>query len=235
MTNPTLELQDLYQIAPDDIQAQYRDTNVHQLIQGIADIKKKYLGKGLESLRNDNLNITTAKEDGLDMWGNLINFYRYIPSESNEGDINYFNFNDKNFNRLQFENPNNPSYGRLADYVFRRFLVLIYQAMYQVNTIPNMNVFINEFFPDFEKIEVRDTFDMSFQVYVFFNDGAFPAWLKWVLSQYDILPRPAGVGSSYIDRAPLRRFGFAPEGTTDPYYFKNIGAFNRSNFADLEE
>lgn len=68
----TLQLDDLYQIAPDDIQSQYRDTNIHKLIQGIADIKKKYLGKGLESLRNDNLNITTAKEDGLDIWGNLI-------------------------------------------------------------------------------------------------------------------------------------------------------------------
>lgn len=229
-----LALQDLYQDAVNDVQAQYRDTNIKVLIEGIADIKKRYLGKGLESLQNDNLSIATAKEDGLNMWGFLLHFSRYIPTDPSSNDINYFNFNNKNFRRLQFVNPNNPSYGTLTDDIFRKMLLLIYQQMFVVNTIPNINNFINDFFDGFDKIEVRDTLDMSYQVYVFYNDGNFPVWLKWILDNYDILPRPAGVGAKYIDRQRLRRFGFAPEGTTDQWYFTNIGNFYNSNFAPLE-
>ena len=29
------------------------------------------------------MNITTAKQDALDLWGNLLGFYRYIPRDDN--------------------------------------------------------------------------------------------------------------------------------------------------------
>lgn len=230
-----LELQDLYQVAPDEVQAQYRNTNIAKLIQGIADIKKTYLDNAQKSLVNDNLCITTAKDDGLDMWGRLLHFYRHIPTDpSTDSGINYFNFNDKNFRNLQFVNPNAPSYGRLTDEVYRKFLVLLYQGQFILNTIPNMNEFINEIFNDFDRIVVRDTLDMSYQVYVFNGDN-FPIWLKWILDNYDVLPRPAGVGSKYIEAQPVKRFGFAPPDTTDPWYFENIGAFDNTNFSEIEE
>ena len=231
-----LELQDLYQVAPNEVQAQYRDGNIKELIQGIADIKKKYIKNAFESLKNDNLLITTAKQDGLDMWGRLIHFYRHIPTDpSADNGIQYFNFNDKNFRQLQFINPNQQNYARLTDDVFRRMIVLIYQGMFINNTIPNLNTFVNQFFSEFDKIIVRDTLDMSFVVYVFKGDNPMPVWLKWILENYDILPRPAGVGSSYIEATEFKRFGFAPKDTTDEWYFKNIGNFGTSNFGEIGE
>lgn len=231
-----IKVEDLYTIPIEDIQSQYRDTNIKKLLVGIADIKRRYLLKGLESLRNHNLSITTAKGDGLDMWGLLLKFYRHIPSDtSSDNGVNYFNFNNKNFRRLSFYNPNNPNYSRLTDDIYRKFLVLMYQQMFVVNTIPVATKFINEFFDEFDRIELIDSYDMSYQVYVFVNDGNFPVWLKWVLSNYDILLRPAGVGARFIDRQKLKRFGFAPENTTDSWYFKNIGNFGNSNFIDINE
>lgn len=231
-----LNLPDLYQTAPDEVQAQYRDGNIKELIQGIANIKKKYIENALLSLKNDNLSITTAKQDGLDLWGQLLHFYRYIPTDPSTDDgIQYFNFNDKNFRRLQFLNPNKPNYGRLTDDVFRRILVLLYQGMFIVNTVPNLNKFVNQFFEGFDKIVVRDTLDMSFVVYVFEGSNPMPIWLKWILSNYDILPRPAGVGSAYIEASGYKRFGFAPEGTTDEWYFNHIGAFEKTNFGETTE
>ena len=48
-----LELQDLYQVAPDEVQAQYRDGNIKELIQGISDIKKKYIKKAFEKVNGN--------------------------------------------------------------------------------------------------------------------------------------------------------------------------------------
>ncbi|EAL7533509.1 DUF2612 domain-containing protein, partial [Campylobacter jejuni] len=92
---------DLYSEIPNQIQAQYRDTNIKDLISGIIEIKKKYIFNALKSLYEDNFSLSTAKDIGLDLWGNLLHFNRYIPSESGQ-DYNYFNFNKKNFYKLFF-------------------------------------------------------------------------------------------------------------------------------------
>lgn len=231
-----IELEDLYQTAPNEVQAQYRDGNIKELIQGISDIKKKFIQNAILSLSNDNLSITSAKGDGLDMWGNLLKFYRHIPDDTgSSGDVNYFNFGDKNFVNLQFLNPNAPNYSTLPDNLYRRFLVLIYQQMFIINTIPNVNEFINSFFSEYDNIVVRDTRDMSFIVYIFGGTNPMPTWLKWVLTNYDILPRPAGVGATFQEYTKGLRFGFIPEGNTDEWYWDNVGGFNGANFAETEE
>ena len=108
-----------------EIQAQYRDTNIDELVKGIAEIKEKFLKNALLSLQNDNLSLSTSKGDGLDLWGQLLRFYRHIPLDSDPAnDVNYFNFNAKNFRRLQFFNPNKPNYGRMTDDIFRRFFTV---------------------------------------------------------------------------------------------------------------
>ena len=230
-----LELENLYQISADDIQAQYRDGNIKELIQGIVDIRNKFLENAFLSLKNDNLDITTAKQDGLDMCGNLLGFYRYIPTDTSDDDgIQYFNFNNKNFRRLQFLNPNQPNYSRLSDDIFRRFLVLIYQNMFVRNTIPNVREFINQFFDEFDKIAIIDNHNMSIK-YVFLGNTTMPIWLKWILNNYDILPRPAGVDLEWFDATGFKKFGFAPDDTTDEWYFKNIGNFDNSNFIPIGE
>ena len=60
------------------IQAQYRGTNIEKLLQGIIDIQKKYILGAMQSLVLHNFSLNTAKGDGLDLWGFLLGFHRYV-------------------------------------------------------------------------------------------------------------------------------------------------------------
>ncbi|HED4927763.1 TPA: DUF2612 domain-containing protein, partial [Campylobacter jejuni] len=157
---------ELYSEIPNQIQAQYRYTNIKDLISGIIEIKKKYIFNALKSLYEDNFSLSTAKGIGLDLWGNLLHFNRYIPSESGQ-DYNYFNFNKKNFYKLFFYDYNKPNYAKLDDIYFKQILLLIYQGMYIFPSIPNLNVFTQETLSQYGKVVVRDTTDMSYQVFFF--------------------------------------------------------------------
>lgn len=216
---------ELYTEIPNQIQAQYRDTNIKDLISGIIEIKKKYIFNALKSLYEDNFSLSTAKGIGLDLWGNLLHFNRYIPSESGQ-DYNYFNFNKKNFYKLFFYDYNKPNYDKLDDIYFKQILLLIYQGMYIFPSIPSLNVFTQETFSQYGKVVIRDTTDMSYEVLVF--ESKIPLWLKFVFSKFDVFPRPAGVGFKVIERN-LRRFGFAPDKPYQKpaYIFFN---FNKKNF-----
>ncbi|EAI8168565.1 DUF2612 domain-containing protein [Campylobacter coli] len=216
---------ELYSEIPNQIQAQYRDTNIKDLISGIIEIKKKYIFNALKSLYEDNFSLSTAKGIGLDLWGNLLHFNRYIPSESGQ-DYNYFNFNKKNFYKLFFYDYNKPNYAKLDDMYFKQILLLIYQGMYIFPSIPSLNVFTQETFSQYGKVVVKDTTDMSYQVFVF--SSQIPLWLKFVFSNFDVFPRPAGVGFKVIERI-LRRFGFEPDKPYQKptYTFFN---FNKKNF-----
>lgn len=212
-----------------EIQAQYRDTNIAELIKGIIEIKKKYILMAIHSLVNDNLSISTAKGIGLDLWGNLLHLSRFIPTEENGANYAYFNFNDKNFKTrggLIFYNRNKPNYGELDDIYYRQLLLIIYQSYFLNSSIPTLNQFTLESLADYGSVYVRDTTDMSYQIYIFNNK--IPAWLNYMMANYDILPRPAGVGSKIIER-DIRRFGFgADKPFSKPRY--NLFSFNKVNF-----
>ena len=220
-----------------EIQAQYRDTNIAELIKGIIEIKRKYILGAIYSLVNDNLSISTAKGIGLDLWGNLLHLSRFIPSESGDS-YTYFNFNDKNFKSnggLIFYNKNRPNYGELDDIYYRQLLLIIYQSYFLNSSIPTLNQFTLESLADYGSVYVRDTTDMSYQVFIFNNK--IPLWLKYMMTNYDILPRPAGVGSKIIER-DIRRFGFgadkpvnAPRYALFNFYQTN---FNKVVFFDNE-
>ena len=211
-----------------EIQAQYRDTNISEFIKGIIEIKKKYILMAIYSLVNDNLSISTAKGIGLDLWGNLLHLSRFIPSESGEN-YAYFNFNDKNFKSnggLIFYNKSRPNYGELDDIYYRQLLLIIYQSYFLNSSIPTLNKFTLESLADYGSVYVRDTTDMSYQIYIFNNK--IPAWLNYMMANYDILPRPAGVGSKIIER-DIRRFGFgADKPINAPRY--GLFSFYQTNF-----
>lgn len=208
----------LYEELEGQIQAQFRDANLGELIKGIIEIKKKYLFNAYNSLIMDNISITTAKGIGLDLWGRLLHLDRAIPSEGSE--YSYFNFNKKTFYKLSFYNENRPNYSMLSDNYYRKNLVMIYQGYFIFPNLVNVNVFANDSLREYGTIMVRDTTDMSFQVYVF--TSTLPDWLKFMFNNYDILPRPAGVGNKIIERV-MRRFGFAPD---KPYKKPDYSFFN---------
>lgn len=63
-------------------------------------------------------------------------------------------------------------------------------------TVPEINRFMASVFGDLGKVYVQDLNDMSFIVYVF--DFSPDSQLSFILQNYDLLPRPATVGVSYI-------------------------------------
>ena len=75
---------------------------------------------------------------------------------------------------------------------------------------------------------MRDNLTMDWQIYVF--NSKIPAWLNFMMANYDILPRPAGVGAKVMQRI-VRRFGF---GVENPKYKewgnRNISGFYFSSF-----
>lgn len=191
----------------DDIQSQYKNTNIEELIKGIVEIKNKYLFNAYKSLVNDNISLSTAKGVGLDLWGFLIDLNRYIPTDKSE-EYNYFNFNSKNFNKLIFLNKNKPGYSSLKDSEFREMLLLKFQGYFIFPSVPYVNEFVNSVFKKYGNVVVRDTNDMSYQIYTF--NSKIPSWLFYVLSIYDILPRPAGIYFKIIQKE-LMLFGFGPD------------------------
>ena len=214
----------------EQIQAQYRDTNIKELISGIIEIKRKYIYMAIKSLLNDNLSISTAKGIGLDLWGNLLHLSRFIPSEQ-DNNYAYFNFNSKNFKTnggLIFYNANRPNYGTLDDLYYRQILLIVYQGYFLNSSIPTLNQFTLESLADYGSVYVRDSTDMSYQVYLF--NSQIPPWLNFMMANYDILPRPAGVGAKLQERI-VRRFGFGIENEAyKEWADKNITAFYYSSF-----
>lgn len=212
----------------EQIQAQYRDTNIKELISGIIEIKRKYIYMAIKSLLNDNLSISTAKGIGLDLWGNLLHLSRYIPSDKGDN-YAYFNFNTKNFKSnggLIFYNANRPNYGTLDDLYYRQLLLILYQGYFLNSDIPNLTLFSRESLSAYGDLYIRDSLKMDWQIYVF--NSKIPVWLNFMMSNFDILPRPAGVGSKIIERI-VRRFGFgADKPFSKPRY--NLFNFNKKNF-----
>lgn len=191
------------------VQAQYQNTNIEMLVKGIQNIYNKYVVKMFESLINHNFSITTAKSAGLDCWGWLLHFNRHIPISGGAADRNFFSFYKTNFIDLQFYYLDKNNFFTIEDYYYRRFLVLIYQGQFIINNLPFLNNFMSEIFEDLANVTVRDSYDMQYVVYVFNTTETqiLPKWFTYVLDNYDLLIRPAGVGVNYLE-TNYKYFGF---------------------------
>lgn len=203
--NLSLQGVDIYDDIVKQIQAQYRNTNIAELIEKIIDIKKRYILGAYTSLIRDNISITTAKGDGLDLWGQLLGFYRYVLIDS-ASLISY----------------------TMTDDEFRSLLVCIFQKQFIKGDIISTNAFVNSVFTDYGEIEVLDTDDMSYQIFVF--NQKLPSWFNYCLQNRDILPRPAGVGVN-IQQNVYFYFGFEPDDSdkdTNPTaYNERVAWFNQ--------
>ncbi len=200
------------------IQAQYRNTNLQKLIAGIIAIRTKYLIRAFESMITHNINLATAKGDGLDLWGQLIGFRRYVLIDEVSG--------------LHYD---------LTDDEFRSMLYCVFQKQFIKGDIVSANTLVNSVLGSFADVAVKDTTDMSYQIYVF--NKRLPAWLLHCLENRDVLPRPACVGVG-IEQEAWSYFGFAPDDSdkdTNPEAYKarkewfdlNIGNFESTIFKDI--
>ncbi|MBV4413350.1 DUF2612 domain-containing protein [Enterobacteriaceae bacterium YMB-R22] len=179
-------------------------------IKALAHYKSAWFNRAtVEFWRNwyrDVFNIDTANDFGLAVWGRILDVPLGIdvpPSDKNK--IGYgFGANKHNFKS---------NFRRNADYTLtlttaqKRLLVRMrYFTLTESPTITNINAFLQRFFSDENgKVFVLDPLDMSYIWYVFnFNPDER---LRLLLDNFDLLPRPSGVGAKY--RIVTRQaFGF---------------------------
>ena len=177
------------------IQAQYRGSNVAELIKGIIEIKKKGVLRAYKSLIDDCLNLSTAKGDALDLWGYILGINRYVPRDSEQNakePFKQWNFNQSNFKHLIFLQVRDHLYHRLDDDAFRNLLLLFLQRQYIFPSSAEAQSLIDDYISDkYGEINILDTQKMSMAVEFSFND--YPEWMRWYILLKDIIPRPAGV------------------------------------------
>jgi hypothetical protein len=168
-----------------------------------------------ENWYRDVFDLRTANNFGLSVWAVILNVPLTIttvgPPSPNIWGFGPFR---KNFNRGNFA-PSSSGI-KLTTAQKRLVLRLRYFQLVTRGAVPEINEFLADVFADFGKVYVLDGLDMTMD-YVF--TFAPPSQLILVLSQYDILPRPAAVGVNYTILV-RDTFGFGP-------FHRN---FNRGNF-----
>lgn len=183
------------------IQAQYKGSNVAQLIEGIIEIKKKGVLRAYKSLIDDCLNLSTAKGDALDLWGYILGINRFVPRDSNQDakeNFKQWNFNKSNFKHLIFLQVRDQLYHRLADDDFRNLLLLFLQRQYIFASPREAQSLIDDYISKkYGELNIWDSQKMSIVAEFSFTD--YPDWMRWYILLKDIIPRPAGVKIDMIE------------------------------------
>lgn len=148
--------------------------------------------------------LRTANEFGLSVWSIILGLPNFINAGSNENEP-IFGFDGSG--GVNFDNGILGSSGEtvvLPIETQRLGLQFRYFQLCSSGTVPEINRFLAYIFGGPNKAWLIDHGDMT-QTYIF----NFPVtWdFAYLLNNFDLLPRPAGVGSSWID-ATLMYFGF---------------------------
>lgn len=154
-------------------------------------------------------NLVTANEFGLNVWSFILNVPLFIPTQVDPDGKPIWGFNELvsfptyensyvNFNNGNFSVRNQITVLTLEE---QRFILrLRYFQLISRGAIPEINSFLNYLLTTSAisptgEAWVLDGFNMT-MTYVFNFD--ISENLRIVLTEYDLLPRPAGVGLNYI-------------------------------------
>lgn len=182
------------------LQSQYRNSNVADLIEGILAIKKRFFLEAHNTLLSDCINLNTAKGDALDLWGYLLGVSRWYPLETTpEMRYNLWNFNNKKFYELNFWCPLNGHFEYLSDDEYRDILLYLLRKQ---NIYPNLkisNELVKEHFDKYgADLKIVDSREM--EMIIEYDHSIMPHKLCYFLMLKDILHRPAGVGMKVEDK-----------------------------------
>ncbi len=161
--------------------------------------------------------LRTANNFGLSVWAIILD----APIQYNlpGAGVEAWGFGEfrKHFDHGNFASNSGNTYTLSID-TARVILRLRYYALTGACTVPSINRMLSDVFQDYGHAYVVDAFDMR-QQYVF--NFILPADMQFAFNRFDILPRPAGVGSSFITflEAP---WGFNSDATN----------FDHGNFTD---
>lgn len=166
----------------------------------------------------DVFDLRTANGFGLKVWSIILGVPLAVVLEPDYLDKDVFGFGTyhANFNRGNFARRRQSAVNLTIEQQ-RLVLQLRYFQLISLGNVPQTNRFLKTIFADLGEVYVLDPLDMSEVVYVF--NFALPSALQFVLTYYDILPRPATLGVRYVITTQ-QYFGFGQ-------YHLN---FNRGNF-----
>lgn len=171
-----------------------------------------------EAWTRDVFNLDTATDFGCTVWSIILGVPLTVvlpPDYLNKLCFGFSPFGG-NFDRSNFGSKTQTDQN-LTLAQKRLVLKLRYFQLISRGTVPQTNYFMKWAFEDLGVVYVLDPLDMGEIVYVF--TFALPSALIFVLTYYDILPRPAGVGIRFVVTV-RENFGFAPYGVN----------FDRGNF-----
>lgn len=155
----------------------------------------------------DVFNIDTANQFGLSVWGRILDVPMQVTSAPDVGKVAWgFGSSNANFERGNFGNKNSNTIGLTVEQQ-RLIIRLRYFKLTARGTVPETNRFLAKIFEGKGRVFVTDPYDMSFVTYFF--EQAPDSQTQFILDNYDLLPRPAGVGIKYqLQVRPS--FGFGP-------------------------
>lgn len=182
-----------------------------------------------EAWVRDVFDLRTANAFGCQVWARILGLKLYVslaptpidkPTFGFGADVgtnDYVNFENGNFGQI------GSSTSDLTVEQSRLLLRLRYFQLISRCTVPEINRFMATVFGDLGTVYVLDNNDMSFIVYVF--DFEPNSGLQFLLENFDLLPRPAAVGFSYVVLA-RDTFGFGhDDGTENGYRNYENGTF----------
>lgn len=156
----------------------------------------------------DVFDVDTANSFGLSVWARILGINLSVATEPTVGNISWgFGANRRNFGRGNFGRDRD---GQISLSLEQQRLV-IKLRLAQIIVRPTA-YYINEMLEavlntDDRKVYAYDTLDMEYVAYVF--DFAPDSQLRFILENYDLLPRPSGVGVRWIV-ASRPAWGFGP-------------------------
>jgi hypothetical protein len=186
---------------------QYNDA---ENLQGILQSKQDWYNTNQRDFWQDwydnVFNLLTANDFGLNVWAIILGLPLNVTFAPSDGeDIFDFGVDNEGFGEGSFGTPSSGTVITLSTEQARIALRLRY---YQITCRPcawQTNEFLADLFADYGQVYVGDNTTMSDNNYVFLFEP--PASLKFVIEQFDLLPRPATIGVS-ISYNPEEKFAF---------------------------
>lgn len=168
----------------------------------------------------DVFNIDTANTFGLSIWARILNVRLGIEVEPQANKVAFgFGAKHKNFDAPSNFGVDSSRTQSLTLEQQRLVIRLRYFQLTSRGTVPEINQFLKEIFGSQGKVFVVDPHDMSFAIYQF--DFMPDSQLRFILDEFDLLPRPAGVGVKWtMKMRPV--FGFGTHNLN--FHTSNFGA-----------
>lgn len=187
---------------------QYEDA---EKLKAIAQAKQDWTNKNQTefwaSWYRDVFNIDTANEFGLTVWGRILNVKMQAVAQPQPGKISFgFGVNHENFGNGNFGVSEDQQIGLTLEQQ-RTIIRLRYFQLTSRCTMPEINKFLANLFADRGRVFVIDPYDMTFITFLFtFTPDS---QLRFILDEYDLLPRPATLGAKWLVQSEPS-FGFGP-------------------------